>query len=171
MEQPVESTERPVKSRGGRPQSKEHMAEIAKKGAETNKMRGAIKAYEKAQKRKELEDKFAMIQAEMDKQKGIKQSAPEPLPQCVPEPVQEQQQLKEKKKTKKIIEVVEEEEETDKDDEEEVVIKRIVKKKPVKKEELIHHSENLIQKSSMEMLKNKLNEDVKKRLMASLFDC
>ena len=62
-------------------QSKERMLEVSKMGVEARQMSGQIKAYEKAQKRKEMEQKFAMLQAKIAKQEKQDQAAaPPPLP-------------------------------------------------------------------------------------------
>jgi hypothetical protein len=171
--------EKPSKSRRGGNHTKEHLAEISKKGVETIKMRASVKRFEKAQQRKELEQKFAMIQEQMEKERQAllpptgpdqqfnvqEPQPPKPIP--VPEPPQQKQ-----KKTKKIIEVVDDDE-TDKDNsdsEEEVVIRRIIKKKPPKQTQP-PSTDNIVEKTNLEILRNKFQEDVRKRLMSSLFDC
>ncbi len=120
--------EEPKKSQK-RGQSKEHMAEISKIGNEIKKKQGAITAYEKAQKRKEIEEKFAMIQNEISKQNSpIQHDQPETIS------VKQERPPPKNKKPKKIIEVVEEvdDESDEESEEEEVVIKKIVKKKPTR---------------------------------------
>lgn len=158
--EPVEELEEPTPSsvkKRGKPQTKEFMASIARKGGEINKMKGAVKRFEKEQQRKELEQKFTMIQAEMERQKN---GPVQPVEQA-PAP---------KRKPKKIIEVVHDDvSDEDDTDEEEVVIKRIIKKKPAKQTKPT--TDDIIERSNIEMLRNKLQEDVRKRLMSSLFDC
>lgn len=168
-----ETTKKPVKTRG-RPQSKEHMAQIAKQGAETMKMKGAINAYEKAKKKKELEEKFNMIQAELAKSKEPKNITPEQSNDT--EEIQ-QQPIEDKKhpppiktkKPKRVVEVIEEVEDDTDEEEEEVIVKRIIKKKPIKKVMQVD-KDDFIKQTNMEMLKNKFNEDIKQRIRSSLFD-
>ena len=196
--------EQPIKAKRG--QSREHMAAIAKKGGEVTKMKGAIKAYEKAQKRKEIDEKFAMIQAEIAKtslatsqkltnepesdqshiperesaqptpvESTSMKKTPKPglatsrkLTKEPPEPESAPPALRKKTpKPPKIVEIIEEEEASD-EEEEEVIVKRIIKKKP--SQPRIDNNDKFIQKSNIEMLKNKFNDDVRKRLMSSLFD-
>ena len=160
------NAEEPKTTQKKRGQSKEHLAEISKIGNETKKKMGAITAYEKAQKRKEIDEKFAMIQAEISKstQKDIDE-VPEPPPQ--PEPPVVKKTSQKPKKVVEIVEEVEDDQETS-DEEEEIVVKRIIKKKPPPM--VSRNDDRFIQKSNIEMLKNRFNEDVRKRLMSSLFD-
>ena len=154
----------PKETQKRRGQTKEHMAEISKIGNDTKKKKGAITAYDKAQKRKEIDEKFAMIQAEISKsttQKDVDE-VPEPPPPVIKKTPTESAS----RKPKKIVEIIEEEEDqdaSDEDEEEEIVVKRIIKKKT-------KNEDKFIQKSNIEMLKNRFNEDVRKRLMSSLFD-
>lgn len=163
---PKETPKIPKERRG---RSKEFLAEISKKGNETQKKRATINAYEKAKKKKELDEKFAMIQAEIAKTKEPQNIIPEQSPETSEIPKQQSEEEKrppptKTKKTKKVVEVIEEvEDETDDDEEEEVIVKRIIKKKSVKKDDFI-------QQTNMEMLKNKFNEDIKRRIASSLFD-
>jgi hypothetical protein len=161
--------EEPKKTKRG--QSKEHMAEISKIGNEMKKKKGAITAYEKAKKKKEIEDKFAMIQNEISKQNSDPQIHDEE-PEAIP--VTKQRPPPITKKTKKVIEVVEEsydEESEESEEEEEVIVRKIVKKKPSRHNSYQPDNEQLVQKSNIELLRQKLNQDMKKRLMSSLFDC
>jgi len=168
-EEPVETTNIPVKKQRGRPQSQEHMAQISKIGAETMKKIGTIRAYEKAKKKKEIEDKYAMIQNELSKQevKELTQPTGEEEIKTTTKP--------KTKKTKKVIVEEVEESETEDDSEEEVIIKRVVKKKPSTRKVLDddeeHDVPHLIQKSSIEMLRRKYDDNMKERLRQSLFDC
>lgn len=170
----METQENPVKpKRKGQPT--EHMKEISKIGNDLLKKKGEITRYEKAKKKKDIEEKFAMIQEEMMRKnapqpepESVPESVPEPEPE-LPEPEPEPKPKIQKKKTREIIEVVEEDEDDD-DEEEEVVVKRIIKRKPVAKKHY-QDEDDMIQKTNIELLKNKLNVDVKRRLMASLFDC
>lgn len=177
MEEPTqEPTEIPQVPKKGRGKSREYLAEISKKGNEVKKMMGTINAYEKAKKKKEIEDKFAMIQAEIAKTKLKQESPPEnttPEP-SVPEPPQQQQQPQKRPppKKKKIVEVIEEVEEDDDEDdeEEEVIVKRIIKKKTAKPKKEIDVKDEFIKQTNLEMLKNRFNEDIKRRIASSLFD-
>lgn len=181
----MENNQEEPKKTQRRGQSKEHMAEISKIGNEIKKKKGAITAYEKAKKKKEIEDKFAMIQNEISKSsgssgcpaglrpEGAKQNSEISEPE---EPeitsITKQRPPPITKKTKKVIEVVEEsydeESEDSEEEEEEVVVRKIVKKKPSRYQP---DNEQLVQKSNIELLRQKLNQDMKKRLMSSLFDC
>jgi len=164
-EEPVETTNIPVKKPRGKPQTQEHMAKISKIGAETMKKIGTIRAYEKAQKKKEIEDKYAMIQNELTKQEEVKQE----------EEIKTTTKPKPKKTKKVIVEEVEEESEDEDEEEEEVIIKKVIKKKPSTRKVLDDYEEenipNLIQKSSIEMLRRKYDDNMKERLRQSLFDC
>ena len=168
----METQENPVKpKRKGQPT--EHMKEISKIGNDLLKKKGEITRYEKAKKKRDIEEKFAMIQEEIKKKNAPEPepaSVPEPEPEPVPEPEPESEPKPkiQKKKTREIIEVVEEDEDED-DEEEEVVVKRIIKRKPIAKKHY-QDEEDMIQKTNIELLKNKLNVDVRRRLMASLFD-
>jgi hypothetical protein len=170
-ETPKETPEIPKKTRG---RSKEFLAEISKKGNEIQKKRATVNAYEKAKKKKELEEKFNMIQAELAKSKELKNITPEKSNDT--EEIQ-QQPIEEKKpppsiktkKPKKIVEVIEEVEDETDEEEEEVIVKRIIKKKPIKKVTQVTN-EDFIKQTNMEMLKNKFNEDIQRRIRLSLFD-
>ena len=171
----METQENPVKpKRKGQPT--EHMKEISKIGNDLLKKKGEITRYEKAKKKKDIEEKFAMIQEEIMK-KNAPEPEPEPVPERIPTPEPElpEPELPEpkpkirKKKTREIVEIVEEDEDED-DEEEEVVVKRIIKRKPIAKKHY-QDEDDMIQKTNIELLKNKLNVDVRRRLMASLFDC
>lgn len=156
--------------------SKEFYVENGKKGAEGKKKYNTVKRYEREQKKKEIEDKFNMIQEELARQKA-KENEPQPPPEPS-QPIQEtQQETKQKRpppKSKKIVEVIEEvEDDTDDegDDEGEVIIKRIIKKKPIKKAEpKIDDRYNFIKQTNLEILKNKYDDDMKRRIASSLFD-
>jgi hypothetical protein len=171
-EEPIE--EKPEKKRRG--QSREFLKEISQKGVEAKKKYNTVKVYEREKKKKEIEDKFNMIQEELARQKA-KENEPQPPPEPS-QPIQEtQQETKQKRpppKSKKIVEVIEEvEDETDDegDDEGEVIIKRIIKKKPIKKAEpKIDDRYNFIKQTNLEILKNKYDDDMKRRIALSLFD-
>ena len=124
--------------------------------------KGEITRYEKAKKKRDIEEKFAMIQEEIKKKNAPEPepaSVPEPEPEPVPEPEPESEPKPkiQKKKTREIIEVVEEDEDED-DEEEEVVVKRIIKRKPIAKKHY-QDEEDMIQKTNIELLKNKLKNN------------
>lgn len=151
--EPVKTTDKP--KRGGKPQTQEHMAEISKMGVEVRKKISAIKAYEKEQKRKEIDEKFELIQNEKNKTLPLQEEEQEE---------EEPKLIKKQNKPKKYI--IEEEEESS-SSEEEIIIKKVVRKKKT-----INPKENndIIEKSNLEMLRNKYNQDRNRRIMESLFD-
>ena len=173
-ENPKETPEIPKKTRG---RSKEFLAEISKKGNEMQKKRATVNAYEKAKKKKELEEKFNMIQAELAKSKEPKNITPEQsndTEEIQQQPIEDKKPpIKTKKFTsvpKRVVEVIEEvEDETDEEEEEEVIVKRIIKKKPIKKVIQVD-KDDFIKQTNMQLLKNKFNEDIQQRIRASLFD-
>ena len=165
---PKETPETPKKTRG---RSKEFLAEISKKGNETQKKRATVNAYEKAKKKKELEEKFNMIQAELAKSKEPKNITPEQsndTKEIHQQPIEDKKPPIKNKKPKRIVEVIEEVEDETDEEEEEVIVKRIIKKKPIKK--VIQDKDDFIKQTNMEMLKNKFNEDIQQRIRSSLFD-
>jgi hypothetical protein len=169
-ENPKEPPEIPKKTRG---RSKEFLAEISKKGNEMQKMRATVNAYEKYKKKKELEEKFNMIQAELAKSKEPKNITPEQsndTEEIQQQPIEDKKPPIKNKKPKRVVEVIEEVEEDETDEEEEeVIVKRIIKKKPIKKVMQVDKDE-FIKQTNMEMLKNKFNDDIRQRIRSSLFD-
>lgn len=163
----VEASNLPVKPKPrGRPMTKEHMIEIGKIGSETMMKKGVIRRHEKALKKKEIDDKFAMIQNELSK---VNQPEPEQEAEVEPEIETEPVQKIQKKKKKIIIEEVEEET----DDEEEVIVRRIIKKRPQPKQKNDYDGDDipsLIQKSNIELLRKKYDDDMRQRIRSSLFD-
>ena len=168
-ENPNETPEIPKKTRG---RSKEFLAEISKKGNEMQKKRATVNAYEKAKKKKELEEKFNMIQAELAKSKEPKNITPEQsndTEEMQHQPIEDKKPPIKTKKPKRIVEVIEEVEDETDEEEEEVIVKRIIKKKPIKKVMQVD-KDDFIKQTNMQLLKNKFNEDIKQRIRSSLFD-
>lgn len=166
------------KSRRGAP--KEVLAEIGKKGNETKKKQGVITKFEKQQKREQIEAKFKLVQEELAKrEKQNEKPEPEPVLEPTPEqspepepptPEPEVEPMKVSKQRKqKVVEVVEEVEESSSEEEEEVIIKKVIKKVPKKRPEEKSIKE-LYQSSNEDMLRRKLFEDTRKRVMTDLFD-
>lgn len=165
-EKPNETPEIPKKTRG---RSKEFLAEISKKGNEMQKMRATVNAYEKNKKKKELEEKFNMIQAELAKSKNITPEQSNDTEEIQQQPIEDKKPPIKTKKPKRVVEVIEEVEDETDEEEEEVIVKRIIKKKPIKKVMQVDKDE-FIKQTNMQLLKNKFNEDIQQRIRASLFD-
>lgn len=133
---------------------------------------------EKLLKEKELDERFAMIQKELEKQEIENQ-------QEIQEPKPSKRTPKKKKKIiEEIIEEPEPEPEPEPEEEqsssdEEIVVRRIYKRAPALKPKQPtqpppklkrEQSNRIIEKSNLELLRNDFNRQMRERLMSSLFD-
>ena len=149
--------------------SKEVMAEMNIKAQEVKKEKSIITAYErnkiKEEKIRLRTEKVQMIKKENEK---LAQQQEEPKEEEEEEPPQEEVKKEKKEKKKRIVEVIEEiEEEESSSEEEEVIIRRIIKKIPKKRVE--QNDDKLYELNNQDLLKRKLYENTKKRLMNDLF--
>ena len=150
-------------------QSKEVLLELSKKGVEVVKEKAIISAYERKKIKEEQtrlrKEKVEMILKEKEKlEKGEPIEEPkEEEPKEEETPQEEEPKIKKEKK-KRIVEVIEEiEEEESSSEEEEVIIRQVIKRVPKKREDLYDLS-------NQDLLKRKLYENTKKRLMNDLFN-
>jgi len=170
--------EEPKATKKSRKVSKEQLEVIQKKGLEQLRKQNEVNKYEKERKKKELNEKYDMIQ----KEKKAEQDAKEKEQQPTPEPPKPK--AKARRPIKKIIEVYEDDEddeEEEEEEEEEVIVKKVIKKKPApspapparrapapRREKSLPE---LYQLSNQEMLKRRLYHDIQRKVMAELFDC
>ena len=165
--------EEPKATKKSRKVSKEQLEVIQKKGLEQLRKQNEVNKYEKERKKKELNEKYDMIQ----KEKKAEQDAKEKEQQPTPEPPK----AKARRPIKKIIEVYEDDEDDEEEEEEEeVIVKKVIKKKPApapaparrapapRREKSLPE---LYQLSNQEMLKRRLYHDIQRKVMAELFDC
>ena len=145
-------------------QSKEVLLELSKKGVEVVKEKAIISAYER-KKIKEEQTRLRKEKVEMILKEKEKLEKGEPIEEPKEEePPQEEEPKIKKEKKKRIVEVIEEiEEEESSSEEEEVIIRRVIKRVPKKREDLYDLS-------NQDLLKRKLYENTKKRLMNDLFN-
>ena len=166
--------EEPKATKKSRKVSKEQLEVIQKKGLEQLRKQNEVNKYEKERKKKELNEKYDMIQ----KEKQAEQDAKEKEQQPIPEPPKAKP--KARRPIKKIIEVYEDDEDDEEEEEEEeVIVKKVIKKKPApapparrgppaRREKSLPE---LYQLSNQEMLKRRLYHDIQRKVMAELFDC
>ena len=166
--------EEPKATKKSRKVSKEQLEVIQKKGLEQLRKQNEVNKYEKERKKKELNEKYDMIQREKQAEQDAKEKEKEPTP----EPPKAK--AKARRPIKKIIEVYEDDEEEEEEEEEEVIVKKVIKKKPApapaparrappaRREKSLPE---LYQLSNQEMLKRRLYHDKKRKVMAELFDC
>jgi len=166
--------EEPKATKKSRKVSKEQLEVIQKKGLEQLRKQNEVNKYEKERKKKELNEKYEMIQREKQAEQDAKEKEQQPTPEP-PKP-----KAKARRPIKKIIEVYEDDEddEEEEEEEEEVIVKKVVKKKPApaparrapapRREKSLPE---LYQLSNQEMLKRRLYHDIQRKVMAELFDC
>jgi hypothetical protein len=140
---------------------------------------------EKLMKDKEMEAKFAMLNKEIEDvpvsvKKRVSKKKVSDSEEVVEEPVEEPVVEKPKKQPKVIEEIVEDEEP------EPIIVRKIIKKKPKKIIEEVEEDEEpvkkpkkvvarkrmdtLVEDSSIEMLRKEMENEVRRRLMTTLFD-
>lgn len=156
-------------------QTRERMIEVSKIGNQVKKENALISNYEKQKEKEEQNrikmEKLAIIYKEkerLEKAKEVPLQQEEELKQQEEVPQQQEEVPIKKEKKKRIKEIIEEvEEEESSSEEEEIIIKRIIKKVPKKKIEPT--TNELYDLSNQDLLKRKLYENTKKRLMNDLF--
>ena len=119
--------EPPKATKKSRKVSKEQLEVIQKKGLEQLRKQNEVNKYEKERKKKELNEKYEMMQRERKAEQDAKEKEQQPTPEP-PKP-----KAKVRRPIKKIIEVYEDDEddeEEEEEEEEEVIVKKVIKKKP-----------------------------------------